>query len=257
MRITVNRLLSTRVISELYVSVDLQQMETGELRMSRKDAISELKASSKRVGRLYPILLDRHGNIIDGLHRFEADENWPKIVLENIGTAKEKLMARLISNVCRRHVSAEEKSEILERLGEIYFNEGIEPGKIAYKIAEETGMSYRWVMNYLPDKLKARPGLGGSSKALGFDKSKEKTQKSKVAHYATLRDELSLVNPQRKILSVKNYTNTKFVNIILEKRFYTKVEKIAEILGTKPDIIINNTLLLTLKKLEDMAKSAR
>lgn len=193
MRITVNRFFVYWVSSELYVSIDLQQMETGELQMSRKDAISELKASSKRVGRLYPILLDKHGNIIDGLHRFEADENWPKIVLENVGTAKEKLIARLISNVCRRHVSAEEKSEILERLGEVYFNEGVEPGKIAYEIAEETGMSYRWVMNYLPDKYKARPGLGGPSKARKFDKSKEKTQEHKVvAHYAIFEDELSL-----------------------------------------------------------------
>ncbi|MDH5266091.1 MAG: hypothetical protein OEW62_00280 [Candidatus Bathyarchaeota archaeon] len=225
--------------------------------MIRKDAISELKASSKRVGRLYPILLDKHGNVIDGLHRFEADENWPKIVLENIETVKEKLIARLISNVCRRHVSAEEKSEILGRLGEVYFNEGVEPGKIAYEVAEETGMSYRWVMKYLPDKLKARPGLGGPSKALKFDKRKEQTHKSKVARYAAFEDELSLSNPQQKILTVKIYANTKFVNIVLEKRFYTKVEKIAEKLGTKPDIIINNTLLLTLKKLEAMAKHAR
>ena len=242
---------------ERRISIDLQKNEYGELNMIRKDAISELKASSKRVGRLYPILLDKHGNVIDGLHRFEADENWPKIVLENIETVKEKLIARLISNVCRRHVSAEEKSEILGRLGEVYFNEGVEPGKIAYEIAEETGMSYRWVMKYLPDKLKARPGLGGPSKALKFDKSKEKTRKSKVAHYATLRNELSLSDPQQKILTIKNYANTKFVNIVLEKRFYMKVEKIAEKLGTKPDIIINNTLLLTLKKLEDMAKHAR
>jgi len=176
--------------------------------MSRKDAISELRASSKRVGRLYPILLDKHGNIIDGLHRFEADANWPKIVLENIGTGKEKLIARLIGNVCRRHVSAEEKSALLERLGEVYFNEGIEPGKIAYEIAEETGMSYRWVMNYLPDKYKARPGLGGPSKVLSLYKSKEKTQKSKDVRYATLDDELSLSNAQHKILTVKNYANT-------------------------------------------------
>jgi hypothetical protein len=224
--------------------------------MSRNDAISELRASGKRVGRLYPILLDRHGNIIDGLHRFEADENWPKIVLENIGTVKEKLIARLISNVCRRPVSAEEKSEMLERLGEVYFNEGVEPGKIAHKTAEETGMSYRWVMKYLPDKFKARPGLGGPSKALSFDKSKEKIQKSKGARYATLKDELLFSDPEEKILTIKNYANTRFVNIVLEKRFYMRVEKIAEALDSKPDTIINNTLLLVLRKLEDMAKRA-
>jgi len=51
-------------------------------------------------------------------------------------------------------------------------------------------------------------------------------------------------------LTVKNYANTGFVNIILEKRFYMKVEKIAEEFGSKPDVIISNMLLLTMKKLE-------
>ena len=55
-------------------------------------------------------------------------------------------------------------------------------------------------------------------------------------------------------MTVKNYANTKFVNVVLEKRFYMRVEKIAEELGTKPDLIINNMLLLTMKKLENMAK---
>jgi hypothetical protein len=204
--------------------------------------ITGLKASSKRVGRLYPILLDKHGNIIDGRHRFAADEDWPKMRLEHVETEEDRLVARLISNVCRRDVSAGEKSEMLGKLGEIYLSEGLKPGRIAYKIAEETGMSYRWVMNYLPDKLKERPGLGGSSKALKFDKSIEKIQKSTVARHATVEDELLFSDPQEKILTIKDYANTKFVNM--------KVEKIAEELGTKPDIIISNMLLLTMKKLE-------
>ena len=152
--------------------------------------------------------------------------------------------------MCRRDVSAGEKSGMLGKLGEIYLSEGLKPGKIAYKIAEETGMSYSWVMQYLPDKLKERLGLGGSSKALKFDKSKEKTQKSKVAYLATEDNELLFSDPQEKILTIKNYANTKFVNIILDKQFYMRVENIAEKLRIKPDIIINNTLLLTLKKLE-------
>ena len=110
-------------------------------------------------------------------------------------------------------------------------------------------MSYRWVMNYLPGKYKERSGLGGPSKALKFDKRKEKTLKSKVARLATGDYKLLFSDPQQKILTIKNYTNTRFVNIVLEKRFYTKVENIAEKLGTKPDII-NNMLLLTMKKLE-------
>jgi hypothetical protein len=213
-----------------------------------------LKASSERVGRLYPILLDRHGNVIDGRHRLAADENWPKMRLEHVETEEDMLVARLISNVCRRHMPAEEKTEMLGKLGETYLSEGVKPGKIAHKIAEETGMSYRWVMNYLPDKFKARPGLGGPSKALSFDKHKEKTPKSKVASLATGDVKLLFSDPQQKILTAKNYANTKFVNVVLEKRFYMRVEKTAEKLGTEPDLIINNMLLLTLKKLEDMAK---
>lgn len=100
-------------------------------------------------------------------------------------TEEQRLVARLISNVCRRHVSAEEKRETLEKLGENYLSEGVNRGKIAYKIAETTGMSYRWVMKYLPDKLKERPGLGGPSKGLKPDKGKEMAQKSKVPHLAT------------------------------------------------------------------------
>ena len=108
----------------------------------------------KRAGRLYPVLLDRHGNVIDGMHRLVADEKWPKITLENVETEEHRLIARLVSNICRRHVPAKEKKEMLERLGEIYQKEGVKPGEIAHKIAEETGMSYTWVMKYLPEKFK-------------------------------------------------------------------------------------------------------
>ena len=221
-----------------------------ELHLSRKHVISDLEASCERVGRLYPILLDKHGDIIDSRHRFVVDENWPKMRLKNIETEEQKLVARLVSNVCRRRISAQEKMDMLEKLGQIHVSQGVTVGKIAHKIAEETGMSYRWVMNYLPDKFKARPGLGGPSKALSFDKGKEKTPKSKVARLATGDDKLLFSDPQEKILTIKNYANTGFVNIVLEKRFYTRVEKIAEDLGAKPDIIINNMLLLTMKKLE-------
>lgn len=58
-------------------------------------------------------------------------------------------------------------------------------------------------MKYLPDKLKERPGLGGPSKALKFDKSKEKIRKSKVAHLATEDNELLFSDSQQKILTIK------------------------------------------------------
>jgi len=60
-------------------------------------------------------------------------------------------------NTVRRSVPRREKTELLAKLGEIYVNEGVEPGKIAYEIAEETGMSHRWVVKYLPNKFKDSP----------------------------------------------------------------------------------------------------
>jgi len=94
-----------------------------------------------------------------------------------VETEEQRLLARLISNVCRRHVSAEEKTEVLGRLGEIYLKEGVEPEKIAKEIMDKTGMSYRWVMKYLPDKYKERP-----------QKHEFLTQTSKVARRATGND---------------------------------------------------------------------
>ena len=49
---------------------------------------------------------------------------------------------------------------------------------------------------------------------------------------------------------MKKYANTHFVNVMVEKPFYAKLEKAAEKLGTTPDVLINNALLLTLKKLD-------
>ena len=47
---------------------------------------------------------------------------------------------------------------------------------------------------------------------------------------------------------MKKYTNTHFVSIMVEKPFYTRLEKTAEKLGTTPDVLISNALLLTPKK---------
>lgn len=44
------------------------------------------------------MLLDKHGNIIDGRHRLAADEDWPKMKLEHVETEEDGLVARLISN---------------------------------------------------------------------------------------------------------------------------------------------------------------
>lgn len=48
------------------------QTRHSELQVTRERVISDLKASCERVGGLYSILLNRHGNVIDGQHYLAA-----------------------------------------------------------------------------------------------------------------------------------------------------------------------------------------
>ena len=43
----------------------------------------------------------------------------------------------------------------------------------------------------------------------------------------------------------------------MAKSFYTQLERIAEKLGTMPDVLINNALLLIVKRLEERAGSEK
>lgn len=222
--------------------------------MSEDEITSELRLSSRRVGRLYPVLLDKHGNVIDGKHRLAADENWPKMRLDHVESEEDRLIAKLISNVCRRNVSAAEKGEILQGLGEICVKAGVKPGtELARKISEETGMSYRWVMKYLPSNFKQRPGIGGPSSAFDLVNVKKRICKGKVARLATLQLDILLAEPAKRVLTVKKYANTDFVNVVMQRRFYANFEKLAENLGTTPDVIINNVLVLTLTKMMEFS----
>ena len=223
--------------------------------MSEEDIITYLKFSSERAGRLYPVLLDRHGNVIDGMHRLTVDKNWPKIKLGNIETEEQRLIARLVSNVCRRNVPAKEKTEMLGRLGDIYLKEGVEQGKIAQKIAEKTGMTCRWVTKYLPDKFKDPLQSKRASSA-------ERRSAEKDPSVRTLLKEL-LTPPQRNgVLEIKKYANTHFVNVVVEKSFYDEFEKISSELGISTEISMLKALedyhekmkkALELKKLEEKA----
>jgi len=227
----------------------------GKGQLAKEVEISDLRLSSKTVGKLYPVLLDRDGNVIDGKHRLAADESWPKIKLEHVGCERERLLARLISNVCRRTVSSSEKSDTLARLGRIYLEAGERPGKLAYRIAEETGMSYRWVMKYLPDDLKARPGLGGPA-LLGAQKlyeCKRNNNICKVACSATIDLEKLVSTPQEKTLVIRTYVNADFVSLTLKKKIYQDFEKVAESLGSTAETIICNAMILILKEIEKIS----
>jgi len=227
----------------------------GKGETTKRSSASDLKLSSKRIGKLYPVLLDKDGNIIDGQHRLAADADWPSVKLSHIGSEKERLLARLISNVCRRTVSPQEKRQVLEDLGGVYMKEGEKPGGLAYRIAEDTGMTYRWVMKYLPERMKSRPGLGGPSRVDKLDKSKEELDVCKVERRSTRLFESLLSGNQEKVVIVRRYVNANFVSLTIEKRLFESFEKLADQLGVTPQTLINNAMLMVLKEIENVAKS--
>lgn len=130
--------------------------------LSEDEDIQALRDSSKKIGSLYPVLLDSKGNVIDGLHRLKADPLWPKFTVKGVSSPWQVSWARLIANE-RRNVSPEEKAQLLR---EIYVYTKWTPKQMA----EELGWNIRKVYRYLPedlkDQTKAEAGaLGGSKSA--------------------------------------------------------------------------------------------
>lgn len=109
-----------------------------------------LEESVSKLGRLVPIIKDGNGNIIDGFHRKELDPKWEEefsIKLEHIKDPTQSLLARMNINLCRRNVSAEEKTQWLAELVKL-------TGWTPKEIAEKSGWSERTVYRYLPKELK-------------------------------------------------------------------------------------------------------
>jgi len=114
----------------------------------------DLAKSKRSVGPLYPVLLDARGRVIDGLHRREADPNWPSVTLEHIKTERERLVARIVANICRRDISLEERKTQIQELAKLLAQEGVERGRMVSKIAELTGLTDRYIRMLLPEEFK-------------------------------------------------------------------------------------------------------
>jgi DNA-binding CsgD family transcriptional regulator len=106
----------------------------------------DLTTSSKGLGKLYPILKDKHGNIIDGFHRQNADPAWPTLTDENIETPVQLELARLAVNFCRRTMPA---TEIEQRVTFL-----VKSGMKAQEIADMTGISLSTIYKYMPHEAK-------------------------------------------------------------------------------------------------------
>lgn len=126
--------------------------------LAEDEDIQGLRGSSKKIGSLYPVLMTKSGEVIDGFHRLKADPDWPKYTVEGIQDPVQLAKARLIANE-RRNVPAQEKAQLLREIV-VYTNWN------PAKIAEELGWGISTVYQYLPDDLKERPGVGGPKSVL-------------------------------------------------------------------------------------------
>ena len=125
----------------------------------------DLRKSAEKVGELYPILVAKTGETIDGFHRENAKASWRREVREDIDTPEKVLKARLIANLHRRTVPASETRGWINDLAEIAVNEhGVVPGEISGWVAEETGYDRDTVLPYLNSKFKDREHHPGELK---------------------------------------------------------------------------------------------
>jgi hypothetical protein len=124
------------------------------------------KKSTKIVGQLYPVLIDKAGNVIDGFHRLDSDSEWRKEKHPEIDSKEKLLIARCVANWHRREVPREEKAEWINGLAEIYQKQGLKVSvrvgsaqarnQIIDKIAEVTGLDETTVRDYISSEFKQK-----------------------------------------------------------------------------------------------------
>jgi len=203
-----------------------------------EELIESLRRSRGKVGPLIPIFEDAHGEIIDGFHRLEADENWPRVRLEHVKTRKDRIIARIACNIIRKE-SAREKTKLLEEFGEILLEEGVQPGEISKRIAEETGMSYRWVMKYLPDRFKDEVKSENASAA-----RRAATRVRKLLDF--------LKPPPKKLVTVNRYGNSDRLHVIFERPLYEGLTELLENLNTTLDAFLQNVIERHMRELRSL-----
>lgn len=192
-----------------------------------------LKQSEDKIGQLYPVLLAKDGKIIDGLHRLNIDSQWKTETLEYIDTREKFLKARIISNLHRRTVPAQEIRAWLNELAELAFTEkGIKPGKISGWIADETGYSSITIRPYLDDKYKYTPSQEGGKKGSKIQKEAKKAMSSIAI------EEAKKVLGSEKIELVKEALKEEVSKEIRKQVVADVKEEAKEELRRDPDFII-------------------
>ncbi len=115
----------------------------------------DLVESRRMVRELYPVLLDAHGNVVDGYHRLRADPGWRTETLEHIKTPVQLVLARIIANTHRRSVGREEREEQINELARcLSEDEGVPREALVPTIAEHTTFTDRYIRGLLSSDYK-------------------------------------------------------------------------------------------------------
>jgi hypothetical protein len=89
----------------------------GNFRPAAPDHVSEIRQSVEQVGRLYPVLVDQHGRILDGGHRKAADPNWPERRM-TVRSEQEALAIGLWANR-GQPLTRKQQARVTELIGEL------------------------------------------------------------------------------------------------------------------------------------------
>lgn len=103
-----------------------------------------MKKSEEKVGQIYPVLLDKHGNIIDGFHRKRVNPNWKEERLD-VEDPLEILRIRVAAQY-RREVPVEEKKEWIKNCRRLLQERGRKGTQ--EEIGNCLGISRTWVTKY-------------------------------------------------------------------------------------------------------------
>jgi hypothetical protein len=115
----------------------------------------DLGESKRSVRELYPVLLDAHGNVIDGYHRLRADPGWRTETLEHIKTPVQLVLARIIANTHRRSIGREEREEEINELARcLSEDEGVPREALVPTIVELTTFTDRYIRGLLSSDYK-------------------------------------------------------------------------------------------------------
>lgn len=110
------------------------------------ELVEELKESKRKFGPLSPVVLDVHGNVVEGHHRKRADSKWPQITYSQIQSEEDRVLYAIAFNWHRR-----EKTETWKRKQLAWL---AKQGYSIDQIVERTGLNKRTVYRYLPSELK-------------------------------------------------------------------------------------------------------